>query len=250
MAKIFSEPAANSDSVIINSSPRFHTCPECDAQFSSISRLLAHTQKNCFKSFTCKHCEEHFTSNNKLHMHVRLHHTKPDKTLGQRFAEGGDSHINLPISRSTPPTTSRSMTASAESSYLSISMAKAQVARSIEPPADTPATSMDSAEPVASTSSRHHKLTCMPPTPSPSPPQTSTLKHQEPHRKSYFTMNDLFEMFAEKSNKKSMNIIQKRPTSPCSPEPRQPRQTRIKPVDPQEGLKGSAMFAGKQFRKR
>ena len=253
MTKAFPEPAANPDSVIINPPPRFHTCPECDAQFSSTSRLLAHVQKNCSKSFTCKHCEKAFMSNNKLHEHVRLHDKIYDKTLEQRFAERKDSHINSSISSptlsvtSTSPTTSRSMTASAEPSYLSISMTKAQAARSIEPPADPSATSMDSAEPVAPTSSRHHKLTCMSSTSPSSPPQTSMLKHQEQHRKSYLTMNDLFEMFAEKSSKRSMSTTQKRPTSPYSPEP---RQTRIKSVDPQEGLKDSTMIAGKQSRKR
>ena len=57
-------------------SSQYHACSKCNAQFSSISRLLAHTQKaNCFK-LACKHCEEGFSSNNKLHEHVRLEHVR------------------------------------------------------------------------------------------------------------------------------------------------------------------------------
>ena len=208
------EPAANPDSVIINPSPRYHTCPECSIQFSSISRLLTHAQKGCNKAYTCKHCEEAFTSNNKLHEHVRLHHISKsysNKTLRQRFAEEGDSHINLPISRPTSSTTSRSMAASTRPLLLAIPMAKAPVA--------------------------------CPPTPPPSPPRTSVLSHTAP--KTYTTMKELFEMFAGKISKRSMNIIQKRPTSPCSPEP---RQTRIKPLR-QQGPKETAMLAGRQSRR-
>ena len=82
MTKIFSELVANFDSIIINFSSRFYICSECDIQFSSTSRFLTYTQKNCFKSFTCKHCEKIFALNNKLHEHVRLRHDKKmfDKT--------------------------------------------------------------------------------------------------------------------------------------------------------------------------
>ena len=166
-----SASAASFDSVIVEPSPRYHTCPECAAQFSSISRLLAHTQKDCSNAFTCKHCEEAFASNNKLHEHVRLHHEKgyDNKTLGQRLAERGGSHIDFPntpitskisreaiatsprtvakpsrlprpmstaITAPTSPITAKSMAASAEPSYLSIPMAKAQAACPTTPPAD------------------------------------------------------------------------------------------------------------------
>ena len=145
LAKAFSSAApaeANLDSIIINPSPRFHSCPECAAQFSSISRLLAHAQKGCNKAFTCKHCEQGFDSNNKLHEHVRLNHSRTSaKTLRQRFVEGGSKHINLPVTSasvttlasssvisSTQSTTSRSMSTSAMSSDLFISMRQAQAA--------------------------------------------------------------------------------------------------------------------------
>ena len=165
LAKAFPPAApaeANPDPVIINPSPRFHSCPECAAQFSSISRLLAHAQKGCNKAFTCKHCEQGFDSNNKLHEHVRLNHSKTSaKTLGQRFAEGGSKHINLPVTSApvmaltSPPvippissTTSRSMSASARSSHLSNAMVQAQAACPKTPPAGPPTTSTNLAAPA------------------------------------------------------------------------------------------------------
>ena len=269
MTKIFSEFVANFDSIIINSSSRFHICSECDVQFSSISRFLTHTQKNCFKFFTCKHCEKHFTSNNKLHMHIRLHYIKFDKTLKQRFVEEENNHINLSISRSTSSITFKLMTASVKSSYLFISMTKTQVARFIVSSIDFSITSMNS---IAFKSSRRHEFTYMFSTVSSSSSQTLILLHstsfqkivimkskfhysnifstisrstsailklshhsiiimnasivcsftfsstssrssivsyQKSHTsKHYMIMKNLFEMFVEKSSKKSMNIIQ------------------------------------------
>ena len=59
-----------------HSSSQYHNCFECFVSFSSISRLLTHTQKtSCFK-LACKHCEKIFNSNNKFHEHVRLKHTR------------------------------------------------------------------------------------------------------------------------------------------------------------------------------
>ena len=71
-----STSAASPDTIIINPSPPYHNCIECSAKFSSTSRLLTHARKGCSKAFTCKHCEKQFGSNNKLHMYVRLHHSK------------------------------------------------------------------------------------------------------------------------------------------------------------------------------
>ena len=59
-----------------HSSSQYHVCSKCNAQFSSISQLLIHTQRaNCFK-LICKHCEKNFNSNNKFHEHVRLKHVR------------------------------------------------------------------------------------------------------------------------------------------------------------------------------
>ena len=62
--------------LVSHSSSQYHVYSKCNAQFSSISRLLTHTQKvNCFK-LACKHCEKDFNSNNKFHEHVRLKHVR------------------------------------------------------------------------------------------------------------------------------------------------------------------------------
>lgn len=49
----------------------YHTCTRCSAQFSSISRLLRHTQGDACGKVVCKQCEQLFTSNNQLHEHLR-----------------------------------------------------------------------------------------------------------------------------------------------------------------------------------
>ena len=101
-------------------------------------------------------------------------------------------------------------------------MTKAQVARFI----------------VFLKSSRRHEFTCMFFTFSSNSIQTSILKYQKSHRKSYFTMNDLFEIFAEKSNNKSTNIIQKEMFSSRSSEFRRIRINFLTSVN-QSDLKNS-----------
>ena len=131
---LFIEFVVNFDSIIINFSSRFHICSECDVQFSSISRLLVHAQKNCNKVFTCKHCEKTFALNNKFYKHVRLHYIKKNynnKTLKQRFVEKRNNHINLSISRFIRLIIFKSITTSTKSSSLIISITKAQIARFI-----------------------------------------------------------------------------------------------------------------------
>ena len=279
ITKIFSfvELVANFDSIIINfsSQRRYHTCLECDVQFSSTSRFLAHTQKSCFKNFTCKHCKRAFASNNKFHEHVRLHHIKKNynnKTLRQRFVEKKNSHINLSISRFISSITFKSMTTSTRSSSLVIFMTKAQIARSIVFSVDFSITSMNS---VAFKSSRRHESTCTRFTFSitfrfmfastksssliisitkasvvcfftfsSSSFRISILSHTT--SKIHMFMNDLFEIFAEISNKKSKNIIKKKSISSCFSEF---RHTRIKSLC-QQNFKNTVMFAKKQFRKK
>ena len=234
--------------IIDSSSQKYHRCLECDAQFSSISRFLTHAQKSCNKVYTCKHCEKIFTSNNKFHEHVRLHHIKKsysNKTLKQRFVEEKNSHIDL-LNSFILSITFKSMTASTKSSHLFIFMTKTQIARSIEFSVDSSISSMNLIVLIAASKSSHsHRHTRMSFTFSLSSIQTSRLKHQKQHRKLYFIMNDLFEMFAEISSKKSKNIMQKKSTSSCFSES---RQTRIKSLC-QQNSKDTAMLAKRQFRR-
>ena len=60
---------------ISNSSSQYHSCVECFAHFSSMSRLLKHTQFHCTNSkVICKHCEQNFNFKNKFHEHIREQH--------------------------------------------------------------------------------------------------------------------------------------------------------------------------------
>ena len=289
MKKIFSFAFEISlDSIIINLSPqKYHICSKCFVQFSSISRLLIHAQKNCNQVFTCKHCEKTFTSNNKLHEHVRLHKKMFDKTLKQRFVERKDNHINSSISSFTSSIIFKSMTTSTKSSYLFISMTKAQVARFIEFSIDFSITSITFSinsqftstiliESIAFTSSRHHKFTYMFFTSSITSESTSAILKSSHHSismqktlvtcsftssstssrslilshaasKTYMTIKKLFEMFAEKTRKKNRSIIQKKSTFSCFSES---RQIRIKSLCSQENLKDSTIIAKKQFKKK
>ena len=185
---------------------------------------------------------------------MRLHYIKKNynnKTLKQRFVEEKNNHINLSILLFISSITFKSMTTSTKSSYLFISITKAQIVRFIEFSIDFSITSTNLIVSVAFKSSRHHKFTCMFYIFSSSSSQTSMLKYQESYRKSYFIMNDLFEMFAEKSSKKSMNITQKKSTFSCFFEFRQFRQihqTRIKSLR-QRDFKNTIMFARKQFKR-
>ena len=76
--------------------------------------------------------------------------------------------------------------------------------------------------------------------------RSSIASHQKSHTsKTYMTMKKLFEMFAEKTRRKSRSIIQKKSTSSCSSES---RQTRIKSLR-QRDSKDTAMLAKRQFRR-
>ena len=205
-------------------------------------------------------------------MHVRLHYIKFDKTLKQRFVEKENNHINLSISRSTFSITFKSMTASAKSSYLFIFMTKAQVARSIEFSIDFSITLMNLIASVVSTASiisiksfysmkssivfestsailkfSYHLIIIMNASIVCSFTFSSTSSRSSiaSYQKSYFIMNDLFEIFAEKSSKRNMNIIQKKSIFSCSSES---RQIRIKLLR-QRNSKNTIMFAEKQFKK-
>ena len=60
-----------------HSSPQYHSCVECSSHFSSMSRLLQHTQYHCTGTqVICKHCDADFNFKNKLHEHIREQHTQ------------------------------------------------------------------------------------------------------------------------------------------------------------------------------
>ena len=49
----------------------YHHCKLCNASFSSMARLIRHTQENICNKPSCRHCEKVFSSKNQLHRHLR-----------------------------------------------------------------------------------------------------------------------------------------------------------------------------------
>ena len=155
-------------------SPLYHACQVCSAEFSSPLRLLDHTKQGTCSKVTCKACEASYNSNNQLHEHVRQQH----QALGQRLDKtGGKCSIksNLP----TPPATPKKQSFSPNLASRPASIAS---------------------EPIPK------KATSLPPTPPPTPPQTSICKQVasppcSPPQKAYLTVDDLYRMFAGRTSK-------------------------------------------------
>ena len=69
-------------SIISTFSIEYHNCFECFAIFSSMSRLLQHTQFHCTSSqVICKHCDANFNFKNKFHEHIREQHTQKSNII-------------------------------------------------------------------------------------------------------------------------------------------------------------------------
>ena len=108
--------ASNSSTLSIFSS-QYHSCLNCFAFFSFLTRLLQHNQSIC-KKVVCKHCEKIFESNNKFHEHVRQHHTKSvkseiikvSKRNFNRERNRSNISISTNISTSTTPSISSKTT--------------------------------------------------------------------------------------------------------------------------------------------
>ena len=52
---------------------KYHKCPMFSASFSSINRVLSHSQTATYGKSSCNHFEEVFDAKNKLHDHIRDH---------------------------------------------------------------------------------------------------------------------------------------------------------------------------------
>ena len=51
--------------------PNYHHCKLCKASFSSMARLIRHSQNAICDKPACRHCEKVFLSKNQLHRHLR-----------------------------------------------------------------------------------------------------------------------------------------------------------------------------------
>ena len=203
--------------------PQYHSCLNCSASFSSLTRLLQHTQEAVCKKAVCKHCEGAFDSKNKLHEHLRQHHTIKEvvkDASGRSFNREGDktSPTTSPTtSQTTPPTSPKTTT-------------KTSVSRPVTPPERPRNPPTPPATPAAiapATPKRSHlplstpKLTAKPAetesvdcplTPLATPPPR-LRKPQKPH----LTIDDLVRMFRGKPRPFGLQQHQKRSPSPQSP---------------------------------
>ncbi|KAG6985286.1 hypothetical protein G7Y79_00126g102010 [Physcia stellaris] len=96
------EPTAKTPAPPVSQPPtHYHSCVECSAQFSSMSRLLEHTRQEtacCNTKAICKHCEQGFNSKNKLHDHIREYHAQKPVTPP---ATSKNSNLRSPAPEST-----------------------------------------------------------------------------------------------------------------------------------------------------
>ena len=67
-------------------SPHYHKCTACSASFSSLSRLLTHSQSDRCSKASCNHCDAIFDSKNKLHEHIREYHSAINSKAAKKFA--------------------------------------------------------------------------------------------------------------------------------------------------------------------
>ncbi|KAG7004386.1 hypothetical protein G7Y79_00026g059700 [Physcia stellaris] len=213
--------------------PQYHSCLNCSASFSSLARLLQHTQEAVCKKAVCKHCEGAFDSKNKLHEHLRQHHTKPveDEVVnasGRSSNREGDKTSPTTSSTTTPPTSPKTTT------KISISRPVTPPEQTRNPPTPpaTPATPERSRLPLntpkttpksVETASVNGLLT---------PPATPPPKLRKP-QKPHLTIDDLVRMFAGKPRPFGLRQHQNRPSSPQSlggrqsDRPSPPYQSRI-----------------------
>ncbi|KAG6994032.1 hypothetical protein G7Y79_00048g084280 [Physcia stellaris] len=161
--------------------PQYHSCLNCSASYSSLARLLQHTQEATCQKAVCKQCEGAFESKNKLHEHLRQHHTAKEA-----------SHTpERPRNPPTPPATPAPIapTTSPKRSRLPIPTPKSASKRAETASVDCPLT----------------------------PPATPPPRLRKSASKSYLTIHDLHRMFAEKPRPFGLPQHQKRRPSPQNP---------------------------------
>ena len=197
----------------------------------------ARIAKEQSEAFACRRCSAKFPSNTKLHHHIEDHHAKkpakPAEPTPPSTPKAEPAKIT--IAELTPPATPLSTSepallltppASHPEPISNISLPDTPPATPIATPRKQISWAEIASRPVIapkpsrlpiSTSKSVPKCTetaslIAPPTPPPTPPQGSVPKHQ--HQKPYLTIDDLFEMFAEKSKATGPLHTKKRASSP------------------------------------
>ena len=214
-----------------HSSPQYHSCVECFAQFFSFSRLLKHIkQKTCSRA-VCKHCEKNFNFKNKLHEHIREQHTQKSNIKSNlRFFTSDFTHkikkkstvICSPASLapSIPFATSRSQILYSATIFKSVSSIRSNLSIASHKLSSKRAkiASMLATRKFTSKRVEIAAFNC-----SLTSSRTSVSKHQ----KSYFTIDDLIRMFREKPKSFDLRQYQKGFASSQLFDTRSSRQSRF-----------------------
>ena len=242
---VFSAKSSKSETSSASSasfSPQYHSCLNCFAFFSSLTRLLQHNQIICQK-VVCKQCEKIFDSKNKLHEHIRQHHVKSAKEV---VKDASRRSFNREKDKSS---TTISQTITIFSSKLTKTTTKISISRSVTPPErseNSPTSLVTSATSkqlfwsrIASTSvissrrsrlslstfnivSKRVKITSTTCSLTSFATSSSRLRKLQ---KSHLTIDDLIRMFAEKSRSFDLSQHQDRRTSSQSIDARQSRSS-------------------------
>ena len=194
---------------VSHSSPQYHLCVECFAQFSSMIRLLEHIKQVSCSKVICKHCEQDFNFKNKLHEHIREQHTqKSNINSNLRFSS---SEFTYKIKKKSAVVYSSASLASSVSSIFSVTFTS--ISESVS------SSSNFSIVTHRITSKSMKKLSVNSLTFSISSFRTSVAKHQ----KSYLTIDDLIRMFREKFKSFDLHQHQKNLISSQSDDTRSSR---------------------------
>ena len=160
---------------------QYHKCTICMASFSSISRLLSHSQSASCGKPSCKHCEEVFESKNQLHKHIReeCSMTKSKGPNHSAVERQTSNNTGLPSENITPVTT--------ESTLRAIGTSVTHIPTEPSDSASrSPTPSKSSVTPLASTEKSSSLPTYR--SISPSPPAYTS--------RSYLTIDDLYMRYA------------------------------------------------------
>ncbi|KAG6989857.1 hypothetical protein G7Y79_00062g093350 [Physcia stellaris] len=216
-------------------------------QFDEDTRIAKEQEEARLTAFACRRCPAKFPSNTKLHQHIQDHHQKPTKPEceTEKSTPSEPAMLTTPLSTpkaepATMPTPPATPPPTSESALLltpPITHQESTFDHSlpITPPATpiaTPRKQISWAEiasrpviapkpsrlPIATPKIAPRKtenapVVC-PPTPPPTPPQKPASKHQHQEQKPYLTIEDLFEMFAEKRTKSGLSHTRKTESPP------------------------------------
>ncbi len=106
-----SQPAPQVISQSACQEPDYHHCKLCNASFSSMARLIRHTQENTCNKPCCRHCETAFSSKNQLHRHLRedcrkqMHRQRGSSSRSSSRSSSSPSPQSSPRSSSLPTST-------------------------------------------------------------------------------------------------------------------------------------------------